>query len=302
MSRLDGIVFAGVDPATGLVWHSDGGHLHCSGLGADQFVTSPVVGSACELRVCGCHVNASLLAAALRAREGRDIVVATTGCGRACDVRASLDALWIASVDPGVRANWTAAKPTDYVNYAMLAAWEGDRVTDMVRRHMPYHPAWPALSFISDRDVDAACRLLRVIGDPRWFVDARRPNRMSRLLRYLGITPGVMAGVAAGRASAGDPVAVRARAVVDYCLPVRPAADYAAPGEFLRRIALTAPTKALGYVKAGRRFVQFVVWVWLQGLRADRFVFDADSFFKTPREIRAYGDHVTSLTGSASAV
>lgn len=50
------------------------------------------------------------------------------------------------------------------------------------------HPVWPYLSFIDGINPVAAADVLTSICDPRWFVDPDRPDRLSKLYSWLGLS------------------------------------------------------------------------------------------------------------------
>src|SRR5690606_9579989 len=87
---------------------------------------------------------------------------------------------------PTSLGGWHAFGPADYPTYAMAEALAaGQSPLGLLRRH----PVWPLLRFIMHLQPAPTCALLATILDPRWYVDPARPDSLSRLKAYLGLSP-----------------------------------------------------------------------------------------------------------------
>ncbi len=296
----------------GLVWY---GHdtlpFECTGRPAAAFsgaadTLDVGLDRATSVRLIGSAENAALVVSLARYRARvpraalREILLvsplACPGPARASP-EAVLRALWQPAAPAAAAGCWHLMGPTEYTTYAIVAelAINGGRPSELARRTLRYHPAWPALSFLAGLDEDAACRLVAAVIDPRWFRHPLRPARLSRLTAFLGLTPDNMAAYVAG--GLGGRHYARARLVLDtwasgfkYSMT--------GPNGFLHRIAAAAPGGSyhLGLLKASVRFARFLFEVWSAEASGNAEVrFDPQLFFKSRDEVEAYDAHRSTL-------
>jgi hypothetical protein len=185
----------------------------------------------------------------------------------------------------------------DFPTYAMLAALQDSRpeVPEKAVKALPYHPAWPAISFLPYRSEEVAVRLLTEVVDPRWFRHPLRPHRINKLLNYLGVTPENMKALLED----GPPGRNydRAELVVNTWMGPPILEQVGAPSNFLMRAYFSTDDRAAGLLRACRRFVRFVYEVWLgeAACRNRDCGFMATQFFKNKAEWTAYQSHRRSL-------
>ncbi len=210
---------------------------------------------------------------------------------------AVLQAMWQPAVPATVAGCWHRMGPKEYTTYAIVTELKltAGQPSELARRTLRYHPAWPALSFLAGLDEDAACSLVAEIIEPRWFRHPFRPTRLTRLNSYLGLTPGNMAAFVSG--GEGERNYARAQTVLATW-----ANGYkhsmAGPGGFLHRIAGLSPAGEyhLGLLKACERFTRFLFEVWTAESAANQEVqFDPGLFFKKPDEVTGYEIHRRAL-------
>lgn len=186
----------------------------------------------------------------------------------------------------------------DFPTYTMLAALQDSRpeVPEKAVKALPYHPSWPALSFLPYRDEAVAVRLLTQVIDPRWFRDPFRPHRISKLLNFLGVTPENVKAIL-GYGPPGRNCD-RAKLVVDVWLgePLQ-TGSLDRPCNFLMRTYLSSEDQEVGLLRACRRFVRFLYEVWLgeAACRNRDCGFRPTQFFKDEAEWAAYQKHRRSL-------
>jgi hypothetical protein len=195
--------------ADGLVWYGDDGQLAVNSfLPAQDFLRSDVLGfplsSAACIRLLGTWANAPLVVHVqqLRAsqpemyRQQRVQLAAPALVPTAAlrdDPVAVLQHLWQPTYSSRCPGMWHDMSNLDFCTYAMIQQLAGSvSVPEIVRRIVVYHPAWPALSFVPGLDVDAGCRLLCDIVDPRWYKHPTHPGRLGRLHAHLGLVPANM--------------------------------------------------------------------------------------------------------------
>jgi hypothetical protein len=159
-----------------------------------------------------------------------------------------------------------------------------------VRRIAQYHPAWPAISFINTLNCEYACKLLNEIVDPRWFIHPRRPERLSRLYSYLGLTPANVHAIL--RSGAGDRYIERANiAVKSWYDPSVAINDD--PRGFLGRTSVGAKDQVVGVLRATQRFVALAATYWLGVVTKahPEAGFQASLFFHEAEEVSAFEHH-----------
>jgi len=89
----------------------------------------------------------------------------------------------------------------DYPAYALINELynqeytHGFKLTELSRRYLEAHPAWPALSFLRFIDEVKCAHLIANIIDPRWYIDPCNPDRVAKLESWLGLNPKTQAGV-----------------------------------------------------------------------------------------------------------
>jgi hypothetical protein len=262
-----------------------------TGMYPKNFVTRPVLRDASHVRVLGVPENAALIAGIheLRTVNGGRPAKVQIGSPAICfcdneDPAAVLQQMW-QPLSAGSYGCWHELTEKDYPTYYLLTTLQAEGVGDLAYRILQKHPAWPALSFPATCDLESACKLVCEIVDPRWYNHADRPNRSSRLFSYLGLT-----------AQANRRGRQRAELVEYAWAGGGGPADLDDPRNFLWRIHAKKGGDVRGVLEASRDYVQFLRWVWLQGLAAHgREVFVPSIFFKQLDEIAAYEGHVGQL-------
>lgn len=272
------------------VWYADGsGVPTASGLTPDDFFDSgDLVNDLLRvdvIRLLGVRSNAALVTRLTEARaKNRFLPKRITLCSPTTVARSTdrgdptIVLLSLQQPDYAARRSGSSHEltPFDYPTYAMMLEVDalvaaGRTQSDLLGRLVQYHPAAPALCFPTDLDSFAACQLLCVIGDPRWYYHPKRPGRLNRLYAYLGLRPGCF-----GQTVRETPYGLRAAwATSAWCLTARDGTNE--PGDYFYRLA-----DASGLVRASRRFVEFVVRVWSDSCLPQPLRFDPLRFFGDP--------------------
>ena len=163
--------------------------------------------------------------------------------------------------------DWVRIGPKDSAAFALRdVCRDGTRFPTHTMEVAKRHPAWAAVSFVPGFDFESACRLLCGIGDPRWFRDPSRPNRLARLYAYLGLS---------GR-TRGHREASRYEDILR--LWFYPPRVPATPARFLWRTFVEGGGGDKGCRAASRRLIRFVHDVWLDTVLMSS-VFDPMSYF-----------------------
>jgi hypothetical protein len=135
------------------------------------------------------------------------------------------------------------------------------------------HPACKPLRFVKTLHVATCARLLSYLCDPRWFVDRDKPDRVSKLTAFLGLSPQTFPCEQSDivlKAWGGD----------------RHVDDGDDPRHFLFRVTARRPERTL--LRRTQAFVEFLRAVWLQALTPRVELFVPEHFFRRSDEADAY--------------
>lgn len=302
----------------GIVWCSQHGvPVRCTGMTPEKFISNAVFKSASVVRVVGATVNSTLLlgmyerhkSAALNAT--RKIYI---GNPAMLPVRALLDdpeevllRLWQQDANARIASMWHTMGPVEFNSHLLCSAVNNSKaVNEHARMVFRYHPVYNSLSFFSEVNVDLLIRWVCAVVDPRWFIDPDHPNRLSKLMRFSGLTPSNFEEFAtsltdsmwdnAGRNLQLAPDDLWGRhwkkAVMIYGSWATQEPSLASPSAFFWRIFRQYNGSSKGMLKASQSFLRFITLHWMQGLSASkRSLFDPLLFFKTGAEIAAYNKH-----------
>jgi hypothetical protein len=257
-----------------------------------------------QLRLLGLRRNADLILGlhherSLRGSKQPEIVLGNpllvSSAAERQDARASLRQMWQPEPLAARGRLWHPFTAKEFPSYA-LASWSetGMKFDERCARTLQYHPAWPAISFCG-RGHEAGCELVSQIVDPRWFQAAFRPNRLSSLLEYLGVTPEnaelFLAGKPLGRNGG------RFQALVEAWLLHPPMVGRTHPQRFLFRVMASKPSSGTrGLLAACRQYVKLVRDVWISEItNVGECRFVPERFFKNADEARAYVEHRASM-------
>lgn len=291
-----------VDEA-GKGWYTDGSSIRdVPDFAPERFVLLPVVQQAQVIRVLGTHASAPLIRA-LYVTKKRDpscqIKIASPRVGlRSGGEDAELVFSRMASVTwPSSVGGWRLLTDVDFVIYSLITEMQKSKgnLTESALLYLKQHPAWPAISFIFQRQLEPACRLLTEIADPRWHEDPDYPGRLGGLRDYLGFgnTPRAAAehfsaalSLLRGHGGAcpeGEnkhlyrtmlTIATWYGAFAKYSALSKELGEHLTRPEafLLRRLhnPVDQDDQDIRFVKANHKFIRFVKEVWLDNLYPSR--------------------------------
>lgn len=303
-----------------LVWFGDDSTLGCNSyLEADDFVEYDSLGFSLDrvrsIRLFGTAKNAALIlrlqqirlnaagtsVAHLPIMLGSPTICRTDGNLR--EPEAALHYLW--QPESNLSWQWHHLMSSDYCSYSLIDSLQREFgvVSEKARRIAAYHPAWAAVSFIPHCDIEAACRSLAEIVDPRWYVHYTHPHRLSRLLSYLGVTPHNVSAYL-GECQPGRHYE-RAATMIGTWYNRESVQAYNtgkcdAPNDFLWRIFSSQDTVGKGILRATERLVSLIYHVWLYAVSPPHpeVTFEPSLFFKNEAESQAFvihRDHVRKI-------
>lgn len=284
----------------GIVWYGDHDVIAASsGLQPAAFIGSGVIRPDSVIRILGLSENADLVSELYRQRAGLPSGVhIQLGSPAVCsggEPEETLTCTWYAGLSDDVPCRWFEMTAADYVTYLLLSKFNhnGGRVNDECRRILQHHPAWPAIRFLPYCDEEMACRLIRLIVDPRWFTHNLHPSRPSRLYSYLGLTPGNANAFVYNEFAAGR-YYDRFKVTTLLWFPpdeYRKQIEMFSPRSFLLRVMASVKLPEQGVLSASRKFVRFARDVWLHERQPSLGLFVPGSFFSSDDERDAYIEH-----------
>lgn len=302
--------------AAGNIWFGDDSTLGVnSGCPLDTFFDNSAmflgfdVNSARSIRVLGSRQNAGLLVKLqeLRSQDSgllrrQRVELASPAVCPTYAVRSDpcsvLQHLWQPEPFSAFRILWHPMGRHDYCSYAMardLDLNEG-RITDRVRHIAKYHPAWPAVTFTPKGDLDSACIVLADILDARWFIHYQRPNRLSKLCAYMGVTPqnvkAFFGGCEPGRHYSRAVTAISAWYNRDSVVAYN-TGRCDVPEAFLWRVYASQRGAERGVLRGTERLLSLISHVWLNAVMPPHpeVGFRPTQFFKYLPEAKAFERH-----------
>lgn len=322
----------------GQIWGQRHGEEPCVlSSNPDNLASQSWLRDAGKIRIIACGENAALIVAlhSVRCHDGRPRQVQLgnprllpSQPKRVSTVFGRMDA-W--DVAPSL-GGWRELTNKDYVTYALMGVLHesSGKLNNLAERLLRAHPAWPAVSFLSDANVEAACHLVCTILDPRWHVDPAKPDARKRLLSLFGLGHSGRRniGYLLGVEKQPGPDVEYAKLVLDTWTGgdyTPPRADAIDANHFLWRIAAKGEGGVKGMVRSCQVFLTFLHDVWLDNLTPMRQyepvsrklgkkdpttvnyirlvksscyspqLFVPEHFFELPAEIRAWRQHTERL-------
>lgn len=202
---------------------------------------------------------------------------------------------------PASLGGWHTVRLAEAASYC-LAIPTGDRMFSSPSRRLMYrgHILRRHLEFIGTLSPALAARLIGILRDPRWYVDAMHPNRSGRLFSYLGIRPHIInpgkkprhlvyrwyVASSAWRVGSADDIP-------------SPAHDIEHPRHWLWKYYQEKGGDQKALLCATRKFVSYVKYGWLDRLTSTssrtEALFDPEIFFNDPAVCEAYYNHISSV-------
>jgi hypothetical protein len=291
----------------GIVWCGrNGNRIRYTGFSPEEFVTKNVFKTSPVVRAIGSAENSKLLLLMYEKHRKapslakRDIWLASPAICPTARLRSDpveiLSRIGQADTTARISANWHRMKSVDFNAHLLRTSvdrdWDVHGITDKSRVIFQYHPAFVALSFFEYTHLNSAIRLLSLILDPRWYAHSERPNRLSKLMRFLGLTLRNFSGEEDDLEEHDFNYA----ALVTDSWFTSESVNYDSPRNFLWRIFRYHGGGQRGKLKASEAFIRFIVLHWLQDLSHSKSrLFDPALFFKTDEEIKAYNKHVSGV-------
>lgn len=289
----------------GRVWYSDGvGPPQNSEKTHEEFLRAAVVNKfSAQVRLLGIPSNANLIVELFKRRQQKEIAdVQIAGPnGAIADLNDPVHTLLrmrALTLSPSC-GGWHSMTPIEYATYALLAQLQKNQFAFGLESATFFrlNPVYKFLDFIPFANAAACATLLVTIIDPRWYVDARMPDRSSKIELFLGLTPKVQRRVSDSKIIVSRKREIRCATVLNCWKTRKPEeVDFTAPQEFLYRVWKAAGEGPMGDLRASQMFVRFIRLNWLDLLDTRRGrrdgIFVPSRFFKKPVEIKAFKAHM----------
>jgi hypothetical protein len=293
----------------GVVWYLNGeGMPHPSNLSDWDFLQSPVLQDAKQVRMVGSANNAELINHLYELKLKNELESLQVCSPMCCDIaedRSDPSVLLFKMRNFNLAASlggWHEFGRKDYPGYLLSAYYRRQKsASDYTRQATHSHVAWPAISFIENINIDAFSKLLAILLDPRWFVDMSESASNERLEQYLGLNPRTISAEADS-----DPKVSRCQLVLD-CWKTTPASGVtpatSIPRNFLWRVWAERGGGVRGDLAASRLFVSFLQATWTKSMctlsQASR-LFVPRYFFPTKEEADAYAEYEKTFKSSGT--
>ncbi len=284
---------------------------HPTNLSVSEFVNTSMFKSAKRTRCLGTAQNAKLVIEAHQANkkreaQGKPFSTLEVGSPQICPVRAlredpvyCLMRMWQPDSQSRLLHHWHPVDSFIFNSYLLV---DSIRVSsDKALTVFKHHPAFSSVSFVGTSNPALALHLIVKIVDPRWFWNADKPHRLSKLNRYLDLTPSSFKTICTDLSKylylddlkpGGSDIDSSHLVALAWASKEVEMIDYSLPENFLWRIYRDSGFNWQGLLKASKSFIQFVVYNWLDNVSFRKNMFDPEIFFKTQNEILAYKDHI----------
>lgn len=262
-----------VDDA-GTVWYLIGeGMPHCSNCSDWDFLNSSTLQDAKQVRMVGSHNNAELLHKLYELKlkdELESLQVCSPMCCDVAEDRGDPSVVLFRMRNYSLASSlggWHEFGRVDFPSYLLASYYkQHKKASDYTQQATLSHPAWPAISFIENINVEAFGKLLATLIDPRWFVDLVDIDNGVRLERYLGMNP---RDISTEDSNGKDPVVDRCQLVLN-CWKTVPSESItlatSIPRNFLWRIWAGQGGGFRGDLAASRLFVEFLRLTWTKAV------------------------------------
>lgn len=114
--------------------------------------------------------------------------------GKNCQPAPLLSCLSVLEVHDNLHHRWHPLSSETYNNFLLLRALHDEGFSDLTAAIYNSHCLRPFCQFVGLTDPQQAANVIASIGDPRWYLNPKRPYRMSRLESYFGLSPAQLAG------------------------------------------------------------------------------------------------------------
>ena len=257
-----------------LVWFGiGGGGVSCANTDPETFVNSGKLDNLKNVYVVGFPDNAALVAA-LHERYSESSVSVWLGTPMpflhsAIDSADSiLDNIDILKSLPPSLGGWHKCVDLDYKTALLQCSLMELTDIEWTDELWNQHPLAKKLSFIYGLDNYVTSKLMCLVGDPRWFIDVDKPNKIRKLLAYLGLKYSNLEKV---HDKSFEDIASYSKGANRCWIAVNSwtgglgydDASAADPSCFLWAKAKSTRNELLGIHKATKLFISFLVDIWL---------------------------------------
>lgn len=287
--------------SSGRIWSAIGAKApQCSSTVLSDLANHEMWNSSAVVRVVGTEENAPLLVWLYARRELLHITRLDVGGPQVCETKSELHDPEVTlyrmrqCLLPAAAGGWHRFNATDFCTYQLTVASAGRDHAKMLLL-LEQHPLWTPLSFVPDLCKETVAEIIGMVIDPRWYVTVKRPDRLSRFRRFLGLED---VNSNSGRTPAERMARMARKSRAALLLRCWQAAtpspiEMEMPRNFLWRVYRDAGGGERGCTRATQYFAYFLFHVWRNAVSptADG-LFDPSAIFKSPAEVAAFALHL----------
>jgi len=114
--------------------------------------------------------------------------------GKNCQPAPLLSCLSVLGVHDNLHHRWHPLSSETYNNFLLLRALHDEGFSDLTAAIYNSHCLKPFCQFVGLADPQLAANVISNIGDPRWYLNPKRPYRTAKLESYFGLASTQLAG------------------------------------------------------------------------------------------------------------
>lgn len=244
----------------------------CSNLSAADFVSSGKLDNVKSVYIVGFPENAALVLHLYERYSNTSVSVFLGTPMPFLHINSAADSILdnidlLKSLPPSL-GGWHKCTELDYYTARMQCALMDLAPVEWTVDLWRQHPLSKKLNFVYGLDIYVTSKLICLIGDPRWFIDVDKPNKIRKLLAYLGLKYDNLEKI---HDKTCDEVVSYSKSANRCWIAVNswtgglwyddaPASE---PSCFLWAKAKKEQNELLGVHKATKLFVSFLVDIWL---------------------------------------
>lgn len=285
---------------TGQIWFANGKETPRVGGTSTKFLEHVIGSEQLHFRVLGLHQNAPLITTIYDNYVRAGLATLEVASPMVCENRREREDPEITlyrmrqCLVPASMGGWHTFCDKDYPSYALAGQVAANATAGEFMRTLEQHPVWHDIKFLWRPSIVGVGAVIASILDPRWFVDYQHPERLTRLITYMGLTPGTLERVMRNP-DPGEGREQRAHFVLGAWSSGVHLADrlpeWDEPGAFIWRRCRAA--KKHGWLRGCQAFLVYLIRTWQQQIlpRPSGCDFFAPEWLLKGDEVAAYKAH-----------
>jgi hypothetical protein len=192
------------------------------------------------------------------------------------DPAAILQRLTLLQVQDNLPQCWHRMDSQVYNHFLLLHTFKTKGYTDNLHALYSQHCLHRYLKFSGIRSIELGIELLAEIGDPRWYINPERPDRVNRLHSYFKVLPNQLKSITDGQHK-------RNRLLMNILSEMEPTTW------LMEELGRSKPNSRYA-LQACRKLLNFLAYNWLQQLNNQSVQFDPALFFQSRKVRQRYAE------------